>query len=195
MGLEIPTSASGILETAAKLYHYKELERIRFHLAVLNEHAAAHRKVAEKLGILKKLRDFDKAFKDFERSQMALLNALAARQEAYVTFGQQLDETAAKSTSVPGEAPGRGKERFTTVMAVTALAREVLVMAAGAEEGLGTGGGARGPRTSSRSSSTSSGTSTAGHRTARTTPRHSRSRSSSCASSTRGWRPLRGDAR
>ncbi len=141
MGLEIPTSASGILETAAKLYHYKELERIRFHLAVLNEHAAAHRKVAEKLGILKKLRDFDKAFKDFERSQTALLNALAARQEAYVTFGQQLDETAAKS--VPGEAPGRGKERFTTVMAVTALAREVLVMAAGAEEGLGTGPDAR----------------------------------------------------
>ena len=95
--------------------------------------------MAGKLGTLKKINDFEKAVKDFERAQVDLQDALAARLQAYTTFGQQLDETAAKSTDplARAEAPGRGKERFSTVMAVTAMAREVLVMAQGAKEGLG----------------------------------------------------------
>ncbi|HET8758274.1 MAG TPA: hypothetical protein VFM58_19795 [Solirubrobacteraceae bacterium] len=139
VGLEIPTSAGGVLETAAKLYYFGELERIHFHLGVLEKEAAAHREVAAKLGILQKLREFDKALKDFERAQTALQDTLAARRRAYLTFGQQLDETAAKShdRAARAEAPGRGDERFTTVLALTALAREVLVMVDGAEEGLG----------------------------------------------------------
>jgi hypothetical protein len=135
MGLSIPTSVSGVLETAAKLYHYQELARIKFHLGVLAKHAAHHSQVSGELQTLQTVREFDTAVKKFESAQMAMLHALSARQQAYTTFGQQLDETAAKS--VPGESPGRGKERFTSVMTLTALAREVLVMADGAEQGLG----------------------------------------------------------
>jgi hypothetical protein len=137
VGLEIPTDASGILETAGKLYYYKELERIRHHLEMLESVSGYHRQVAVQLGIAEKFTSFRKAVDDFANAQADMQKALTARLAAYTIFGQQLDETAAKSRdpAAHAEAPGRGKERFSTVMALVATAREVLVMAEGAAEG------------------------------------------------------------
>ena len=61
------------------------------------------------------------------------------RQMAYLQLGEQLDaeSRADPKAKAEGAAPGAGKERFATVMAVTAAVREVLAMSEGAKAGFG----------------------------------------------------------
>ncbi len=137
VGISVPTSAADILDTAAKIYYFSELEKIRKNLATLQNEINANIKVAEELGTAQALKAFQDTLDEFEKRSKDLQKRLIARQQAYLKFGQKLDEAAAKDPKLKGSAPGKGKERFATVMVVTSAVREVLAMAAGAQEGFG----------------------------------------------------------
>jgi len=91
--------------------------------------------VAEDLGTAQALKAFRDATEEFAKKTEDLQKRLLARQQAYLKFGQQIDEAAMKDPKFTGSAPGKGKERFATVMVVTAAVREVLAMAEGAKAG------------------------------------------------------------
>jgi hypothetical protein len=91
--------------------------------------------VADELGTTQALKEFRDATDDFAKKTEDLQKRMIARQQAYLKFGQQLDEAAMKDPKYAGSAPGKGKERFATVMVVTSAVREVLAVAEGAAAG------------------------------------------------------------
>lgn len=137
MGLEIPTSASGLLETAAKIYYSFELEEIRKRLKELNAQVDAHKEAAEQIGLAKRVRDFEDKVNAFQLKAEALQKAQLDRQMAYLQLGEQLDAASRKDPKAAADAPDAKHERFATVMTVTAAVREVLAMAEGAKAGFG----------------------------------------------------------
>jgi hypothetical protein len=137
MGIEIPTSASGLLETAAKIYYSFELEKIRQRLKELNAMVDAHKAAAEEIGLAKRVSDFKDAVDNFELKAGRLQKAILDRQMAYLALGEQLDAASRKDPKAAAGAPDSKHERFATVMAVTAAVREVLAMAEGAKAGFG----------------------------------------------------------
>lgn len=132
MDIKIPTSAAGLLEAGAKLYHWSELEGIRKRLAELENQTTAFKQVADEIGVLKKFRDFDAAAARYGTSLKKLQEHLHDRRVAYLKMGEQLD-AAARSQS-KGKL-GKGSERFATVMTLTGQVREVLAIADGAKKG------------------------------------------------------------
>jgi hypothetical protein len=137
MGIEIPTSASGLLETAAKIYYSFELEEIRIRLKELNAQVDAHKEAAEQIGLAKRVRDFEDAVSDFKLKAENLQKAQLDRQMAYLQLGEQLDAASRKDPKAAADAPDAKHERFATVMTVTSAVREVLAMAEGAKAGFG----------------------------------------------------------
>lgn len=135
VGLELPTSAGALLEDAAKIYYFSELENIRKHLKDLDNEVQAHKAAAEALGLAHTLAVFSDALDHFQSKADDLQKRLVARQMAYVKFGAELDEAAQQMHK--GGAPPQGHERFATVMAVTSAVREVLAMGRGAHIGFG----------------------------------------------------------
>ena len=132
MDIKIPTSAADLLETGAKLFHYRELEGIRKRLAELANQTAAFKKAGEELGILQKFQRFEKAADRYENSLKSLQAHLHDRRVAALKLGEQLD-TAARAQS-KGKIP-KGSERFATVMTLTNQIREVLTIAEGGKGG------------------------------------------------------------
>ena len=55
MGIEIPTDAAGLLETAAKIWYWGELDEIRKRLAELNSQISMHEEVAKEIGLKAKV--------------------------------------------------------------------------------------------------------------------------------------------
>lgn len=139
MGIEIPTSASGLLEGAAKIYYSSELEGIRKRLVELQIQVGAFGAAAEKIGLAKRVKEFEDALTRFELKSGNLQRAMLDRQMAYLQLGQQIDAASRTdpTAKAAGQATGSGQERFATVMAVTSAVREVLAMAAGAQKGFG----------------------------------------------------------
>ena len=128
LGIEIPTSAGGLLEMGAKIYYAGELDRIRKHLRELEIQVAAYSAAADDKQVETTVAIFKAEVEKFETQSKGLQDALVARQAAYMEMGEDLDKLA----------PGSGvnsQERFATVMTVVGAVREVLAMAAGAEEG------------------------------------------------------------
>ena len=137
MGIEIPTSASGLLETAAKIYYSFELEEIRKRLKELNAQVDAHKEAAEQIGLAKRVREFEDKVAGFQLKAEALQKAQLDRQMAYLQLGEQFDAASRKDPKAALAAPDSNHERFATVMTVTAAVREVLAMADGAKAGFG----------------------------------------------------------
>lgn len=135
MGIEIPTSVGGALETAAKIYYMGELEEIRKRLAELNIQIAAYQKEAEAIGLKKDIETFQRAVENFKLKSEVLQKAMHDRTMAYLALGEQLDAEARKDPKAKAGAPGAGEERFATVMTTTAAVREVLAMTEGAKAG------------------------------------------------------------
>ena len=135
MGIDIPTSVGGVLETAAKIYYMGELEEIRKRLAELNIQIAAYQKEAEAIGLKKDIDAFARAVDKFQLKSEVLQKAMHDRTLAYLMLGEQLDAEARKDPKAKAGAPGEGEERFATVMTTTAAVREVLAMAEGAKAG------------------------------------------------------------
>ena len=134
--IEIPKSASEILGTAGGLFYGQELRNISIALSILQAQIEGHAETARKIGLVKKLNDFQDATRQFDHEARVVANAMRQRQNAYIKFGRELDKAAAKR-GYKELAPGEGKERFTTVMLVVAAVREVLAMAKGAQQGFG----------------------------------------------------------
>jgi hypothetical protein len=126
MGIEIPTSAAGLLETGAKIWYWSELEDIRKRLATLNTQVSAHEAVAKEIGLKAKLETFSAKVDAFQLANDELQKFMFDRQRAYLQLGQKLDEAAA---AAPGaKRSGKGKERYATVMTLVSAAREVLAV-------------------------------------------------------------------
>ena len=133
MGIEIPTSASGLLETAAKIWYWSELEDIRKRLHSLNAQISMHESVAKEIGLKAKVETFQAKVDGFQLANEELQKHMFDRQRAYLQLGQKLDEAAAKNPDYRKSAPGKGKERFATVMTMVSAVREVLAIGAEAK--------------------------------------------------------------
>jgi hypothetical protein len=128
MGIELPTSASGLLETATKIWYWSELEDIRKRLASLNSQIAMHEAAARDIGLKAKVEAFQAKVEGFKLANEELQGHMFDRQRAYLQLGQKLDEAAAKDPAHKSSAPAKGKERFATVLTVVSAVREVLAM-------------------------------------------------------------------
>jgi hypothetical protein len=145
VGIDIPSDAAGLLKGIAKLAYLKEIEKIETKLAVLKTGIEAHKAAADELGVTQKISAFEVAVADYKRESQEMNKRLIARQLAYVKLGEQLDEAARKDPTAvaKGIAPGKGKERFATIMLMTSAAREVLAMGNGAKAGFSDPGSLR----------------------------------------------------
>jgi hypothetical protein len=128
MGIDIPTNAAGLLETAAKIWYWSELEDIRKRLASLNSQISMHEGVAKDIGLKAKVETFEAKVSAFQLANEELQAHMFDRQRAYLQLGQKLDEAAAKNPGYKSSAPAKGKERFATVLTMVSAAREVLAM-------------------------------------------------------------------
>jgi hypothetical protein len=125
MGIEIPTSAAGLLETGMKIWYWSELEDIRKRLATLNTQVSAHEAVAKEIGLKAKIETFSAKVDAFQLANDELQKFMFDRQRAYLQLGQKLDEAAA---AAPGGKKSKGKERYATVLTLVSAAREVLAV-------------------------------------------------------------------
>lgn len=136
-GVGVPTSASGLLKGIAGLAYESEILKIEKTLAELNSQISAHAQVADELGVTGKVRAFQDALAEYKLKSQDLQRRIVDRQMSYLKLGQEID--AASRTDAlarqQGVAADPGKERFATVMLLTAQVREVLAMAKGAVSG------------------------------------------------------------
>jgi hypothetical protein len=132
-GIEIPTSVGGLAETATKIWYWSELEDIRKRLHSLNAQISAHEEVAKEIGLKAKVENFQAKVDGFKLANEELQKHMFDRQHAYLQLGQKLDEAAARNPAYKDSAPGKGKERFATVMTMVSAVREVLAIGAEAK--------------------------------------------------------------
>jgi hypothetical protein len=136
MGIEIPTSVGGLLETGAKIWFWSELEEIRKRLATLNTQISHHESVAKDIGLKAKFDAFAATVTNFQLANEELQKHMFDRQRAYLQLGQKLDEAAAKAPGAKAAGRGKGKERFATVMTLVSAVREVLAVGTAAQGSL-----------------------------------------------------------
>ena len=87
---------------------------------------------------------FQRAVESFATAAFKMKKAIEQRRKDYVDFGMQLDQFANKDKKMKKEglAPGKGKERYATVMMMAAQIREVLSIGRDAKSALQYDGGA-----------------------------------------------------
>ncbi len=136
----IPTSVGGLAKGIASLVYEAEIKQIESTLRQLKSRANAEKAVAEHLLTIKALEEFDNAVKAYKTASANEQKAVRQRQLDYLKLGEELDAAANadKEARQGGVAPGKGKERFATVLLLVSAIREVLTRASGATAGLGT---------------------------------------------------------
>jgi hypothetical protein len=134
LGLEIPTSAGGLIEMGLKIYYSGELEDIRRRLRELDIAVDAYTKASGEILLQRTVGEYKDALKQFGEDSKVLQGALRARQLSYLTMGEQLDRASRSDPETRGDAFGK-QERFATVMTLVGAVREVLAMADGAQAG------------------------------------------------------------
>jgi hypothetical protein len=135
----IPTSVEGLAKGIASLVYESEIKQIESTLRQLKSRADAERAVAEHLKTAQALEEFDNAVKAYKKASADEAKAVRQRQLDYLKLGEELDAAANadREARKGGLAPGKGKERFATVLLLVSAIREVLTRANGATGGLG----------------------------------------------------------
>ncbi|MFQ5401117.1 MAG: hypothetical protein ACE5E7_16155 [Anaerolineae bacterium] len=137
--LGIPTSVEGLAKGIASLVYAEEIQQIESTLRQLKSMADAERTVAEHMLTAKALEEFGNAVKAYKKASADEQKVVRQRQLDYLKLGKELDAAAQadKEARASGTAPGKGKERFATVLLLVSAIREVLTRATGATSGLG----------------------------------------------------------
>jgi hypothetical protein len=127
-GLKLPTSVENIMGDITEFVYAKEVKEIQMRLQAISDRVSSVKKWNEKAEVQAKILAFQNALAEFARQCNELQERIAARRNAYLDFGVQLDRFARanKELKSQGLGTGKGAERYTTIMTVAGQIREVL---------------------------------------------------------------------
>jgi hypothetical protein len=133
----LPVTVTAILDNIATFVYLKEVRQINVHLESIKTRLAAIQGAQAFLGMVEATDGFQTALNDYARLCNEMQDRLAARRDAYLKFGEQLDKFARmnRETMQNGQAPDEGQEKFAQIMTVVGQLREVITLGRGAVGG------------------------------------------------------------
>jgi hypothetical protein len=136
-GVPLPHDVATILDTISTFVYASEVRQINNNLETIKTRVAAINATQQFLDILTATNKFQNALNTYARHCNDMQNRLAARRDAYLQFGEQLDKFARanRESQQSGQAPEQGQERFAQIMTVVAQVRELMTLAHGAGGG------------------------------------------------------------
>lgn len=136
-GLSLPTGVADVIDKVSGLVYGEEIRRINLQLEALTTQIGAINQANEYDRLLAIQGRFRDAINDFAIKCTELQRVLGERRDEYLRLGQELDNFARRDAQArrEGDAPGRGQERFATILTMVAGLRESLAVGRGAAAG------------------------------------------------------------
>jgi hypothetical protein len=137
-GLKLPTSVENILGNIPEFVYAKEVKEIQMRLAGIASRVTAVKNWKKGAEMAAAIERFQIALAEFAKRCNDLQQRIAARRNAYLDFGVQLDRFARANRELQKEGlgTGKGQERYTTIMTVAGQIRETLALGRNATGGL-----------------------------------------------------------
>jgi hypothetical protein len=137
--LELPTSVEKLLGGITDFIYAGEVRDINIRLQGIANRVGAIQNWAKGAEITKAIQTFQTKLNEFAKRCNDLQQRIAARRDAYLKFGVQLDRFARAHGELnkQGLGTGQGQERYATIMTVAAQIREVLAIGRNAAGGFG----------------------------------------------------------
>jgi hypothetical protein len=137
-GLKLPTSVENIMGNITEFVYAKEVREIQIRLQGIANRVSAIQNWAKGAQITQAIEKFQLALAEFAKRCNDLQQRIAARRNAYLDFGVQLDRFARANRDLQkdGLGTGKGQERYTTIMTVAGQIRETLALGRNATGGL-----------------------------------------------------------
>jgi hypothetical protein len=138
-GMELPTSVEKLLGGITDFIYAGEVRDINIRLQGIANRVGAIQNWAKGAEITKAIQTFQTKLNEFAKRCNDLQQRIAARREAYLKFGVQLDRFARAHGELNQQGLGteQGHERYATIMTVAAQIREVLAVGRNAAGGFG----------------------------------------------------------
>ncbi len=135
--VELPTSVESLLGTIGDFIYASEIRELNNKLQEIQNRVTAIQKANEFQDLLQKTQNFRDKLNNYALKAAALERRIQQRREDYLNFGRQLDNFARQDAESrrSGQAPGRGEERYATIMTMVAGVREALAVGNGAKNG------------------------------------------------------------
>lgn len=129
-GFQLPTSVENIMGNITEFIYAKEVREIQIRLQGIANRVAAIENWKKGAQITQAIEKFQLALAEFAKRCNDLQQRIAARRNAYLDFGVQLDKFARanKELTREGLGTGKGQERYTTIMTVAGAIRETLAL-------------------------------------------------------------------
>jgi hypothetical protein len=137
-GFALPTSVENIMGNITEFIYAKEVREIQIRLQGIANRVTAITEWKKGAEINAAILRFQTALAEFAKRCQDLQQRIAARRNAYLDFGVQLDRFARanKELARDGLGTGKGQERYTTIMTVAGQIRETLALGRNATGGL-----------------------------------------------------------
>jgi hypothetical protein len=134
---KLPKSVEDILGGITDFIYAKEVRDINMRLQAIANRVAAIEHWTAGAKLTEAVQKFQTALNQFAKKCTDLQQRIADRREEYLKFGIQLDRFARGHPELgrEGLATGRGRERYATIMTVTAQIREMLALGRNAARG------------------------------------------------------------
>jgi hypothetical protein len=138
-GFTLPTSVENILGTVTDFIYAGEVREINIRLQGIAARVSAVTNWKQGEELTKATEAFRISLKEFAKRCNDLQQRIAARRNAYLNFGVQLDRFARsnRELSKEGLGTGAGRERYATIMVAASQIREVLALGRNATAGFG----------------------------------------------------------
>jgi|GEM_PF-4103405 len=136
-GPTLPTNVGELMGKIVDFAYADEVKKINFHLETIKTRCEIIQSVSDAIATKKLIQTFQNAMNDFALKCAELQKRMEARRQQYLDFGVQLDTFARTDhgSQKAGLAPGKGGERYASIMSMVSTVREVLSMGRGAKSG------------------------------------------------------------
>ena len=136
--LSMPSSVSDVLGQIADFAYASEVREINARLEQIKTRCDAVEGVRELLAVRQAAEEYQNKLNQFAHKCNELQERITQRRTAYWQLGVDLDNFARqdRESRQSGQAPGRGEERYATIMTAVGQIREVLVTGNGAKTGI-----------------------------------------------------------
>lgn len=138
-GITLPTSVENILGGITDFIYADEVREINIRLQGIANRVSAIDGWAKGAEITRAIMAFQNRLNEFAKACNDLQQRIAARRNAYLNFGVQLDRFARanKDLAKEGLSTGKSQERYSSIMTVAGQIREVLALGRNAAGGFG----------------------------------------------------------
>ena len=134
-GVTVPTNVSDVFGKIVDFAYAGEVKKINFHLETIKTRCAIIQSVSAANETKIQIQVFQDALNNFALKCAELQKRMEARRQQYLEFGVQLDNFARgdQGSKKAGLAPGKGGERYASIMTMVSTVREVLSVGRGAK--------------------------------------------------------------